>query len=221
MESISYANRDRENEAEIKQGISKVNINGNHYYAFDLSQVPEEYRKYLRNDFKAASIVLNSLDSINVPSATFDSCQNYEVFLTQDKGIGKTKNLTSFYDAAAFLLLVSKNDIKGNIVEGSEGYAPIDFEAFLRSPLTAKVAYLKYGGRIDTDVELKDYAIAEIQDEFERHKINFEVDKLASSIMRVTSALNDVNRKLRSQGYYNRAENLERNLESADEKKIL
>jgi len=221
MEPISYAERDRGSQKEIKERIYRVNIDTNSYYVFDLLQVPQKYRKDLREDFKAASIVLNSLDSINVPSATFDSGQNYQVFLTQDKGRGVTKNVTSLYDAAAFLLLISKNDIKGNIVEGYEGYAPIDFEAFLRSPLTEKAAYIKYGAKIGADVELKDYAMAEIREEFDRHNIDFKIDELAKSISKVAERLESVTIELRNHEYYGRAKNLERNLKLASDRKLI
>lgn len=181
-------------------------------YGIYLDSFPQEIRENIRNDFKAAEVLINSLDRYNVPKIDLKKADNEEVCLIEDKGVGKTDETSSFYEAASLHLLTSKTDIKGNIVEGAEGYAPIDYEAFLRSPLTEKASYLKNGRKYRTDTELYVHSLTEIEEEANRHNIEYESARLKQTAVTAAEYLRDANIELRQERLSDRANNLEENI---------
>lgn len=213
VNQINYYDRDIGTESKVKEGVYRVKIEEVWYYAVKLDSVPDKYLMDLKMDFKAASTVLNSIENLNVPSACFDFSGETEVFLTEDMGIGTTEDINSFYEAAAFYILISKNDVKQNIVEGSKGYAPIDFDGFLRSKFTARKYYLKYGAELTSDVKLRNYAEFNIEKEAERHGINYERERLINALNQIAESLRPAVHKLREKEFEERAEVLHYNIE--------
>lgn len=199
--------------SEINDKLYRFELDkGRSYYAIDLNKYPQDHRTHIKDDLNAAKKVLNSLDCINVPKAIMDVDQNNELFIMEDKGVGKTDEIESFYESAGFHILTSNCDIKGNIVEGSEGYAPIDFEAFLRSPMDEEVTYYKNGRKMKTNVELYRQSLANTEIESQRHDIEFDIERLAKATENVAKILKDLDKDLRDIGYSRRADNLETNI---------
>lgn len=182
-------------------------------YGACLDNFPKDVRADIREDYKAAEILFSSLEEFNFPKISLEVLDGEEVYLIEDKGEGKTDETSSFYEAAGLHLLTSKTDVRGNIVEGDEGYAPIDFEAFLRSPLTEKASYLKYGRKFETANELYKHSIAEIEEEADRHNIEFESAELLQATIRVANSLEGATEKLEQEGLNTRANNLELNID--------
>lgn len=206
-----YSERDRETESVVKEGVHRFRIDGQTYYGVKLDSVPQKFRGSLRQDFKAVSVLADSLDSLNLPEVCLDSSGETEVFIKQDKGSGSTEDSGSFYESAAFYILMSKNDVEGNIVEGESGYAPVDFDGLLRSRFTDEVCFLKYGAEFGVDVELVEQARAEAKAEAERHGISYEPEKLENALKNVAEILSASIPVLERNGFRSRAENLEYN----------
>lgn len=199
--------------SKVGDGIYRFEFEENEsVYGVYLDSFPQEIRENIRNDFMAAEILINSLDRFNVPKIGLETVDDEEFCFIENKGIGKTDETNSFYEAASLHLLTSESDVKGNIVEGTEGYAPIDFEAFLRSPLTEKASYLKNGRKYNTNTELYVHSIAEIREEADRHNIEYEPTRLLQTAVKLAKSLKGANVDLRQGGLANRANNLEVNI---------
>lgn len=205
--------------SEIKNGVHRIKSReGKRFYKFTLDNFPEDVREKIKNDFRAAEIVLEFLDGFNYPEAYLD--EENDLYFIQDKGVGTTEDTVSFYQASAFHLLTSKTDVKGNIVEGNEGYAPIDFEAFLRSPITEKASYYRYGRKLETNVELYRHTLAEIELEARRHGIDFNEQSLIKASEKVAKSLKGIDDKLRQRQFDKKADNLKTNTQLILEKEI-
>lgn len=204
------SNSNHKEKSQVKEGVYRI---GDSFYELELDVYPQGVREDIKDDFCSAEAVLNSINGINVPEVSLNDKNGNDVFIVEDMAVGSVESTFSFYEAASLHLLTSKTDVKGNIVEGEEGYAPIDFEAFLRSPLTEKASYYRHGRKMETNVELYNHSLAEIEEEADRHDIEFKPEKMKEAAKRVAEVLEGLDQELRDLGYYDRADNLQNNID--------